>query len=61
VASAKDNTIAATPIAMTALSRSPRATAAVKRMGRACAWDAANSYGSGESVKQRLILAQYPA
>src|SRR6185312_2748086 len=45
------NTIAATPIAMTALSRRPRATAAVKRMGRACACDSANSYGSGGSVE----------
>src|SRR5690348_3659224 len=53
------NTMAATAIAMTALSRSPRATAAVKRKGRACACDSANSYGSGESVEAAAILAQY--
>src|SRR6185437_9612788 len=48
VASAMSATIAAPAIAMTALSRRPRATAAVKRIGRACACDSANSYGSGE-------------
>jgi hypothetical protein len=46
------NTMAATPIAMTALSRRPRATPAVKRMGeRACARDSAKSYGSGEEME----------
>ncbi|HEU5443560.1 MAG TPA: hypothetical protein VFU61_07025, partial [Steroidobacteraceae bacterium] len=38
-------------MAMTALSRKPRATAGVKRMGRACACDSAKSYGSSGSVK----------